>query len=163
MPACASSKNQDWNFPEAHFLSFNPQSRTTAAKSAPQGQVLGGGKEQSPPGMPPSPVHLSTQKPLSYHRRVYAFPSGSFLLSSKKGIQDEESHILPRLWHSSMGDPHIGFFALLFSFLRFYSFISERERERENTSQGEGQKEREVDSPMNRESNTGLHRRTPRS
>lgn len=95
--------------------------------------------------MPPSPVHLSTQKPLSYYRRLYAFPSGSFLLSSKKGIQDEESHILPRLWHSSMGDPRIDFFSLLFfflfSFLRFYSFISERDRE--NTSQREGQKERE--------------------
>lgn len=123
MPACVSSKNQDWNFPEAHFLSFNPQSRTIAAKSDPQGQVLvagGGGKEQSPPGMPPSPVHLSTQKPLSYYRRLYAFPSGSFLLSSKKGIQDEESHILPRLWHSSMGDPRIDFFALLcFAFFFF--------------------------------------------
>lgn len=63
MPAFTSSKNQDWNFPEAHFLPFNPQPRTTAAKSVPTGQTLSVGEEQNPPGGPPCPVHPSTQKP----------------------------------------------------------------------------------------------------
>lgn len=63
----SSSKNQDWNFPEAHFLPFNPQPRTTAAKSVPQGQTLGVGEVQRPrsASMPCPPLHMAvSQRPL---------------------------------------------------------------------------------------------------
>lgn len=93
MPAFLSSKNQDWNFPDAHFLSFNPHPRTTAAKSVSEGQMLGVGEEQSPPAGPPGPGHLSTQNSSSNTEDICTFPLGPppSPATPKEGIRGKES------------------------------------------------------------------------
>lgn len=104
MPAFTSSKNQDWNFPEAHFLPFNPQSRNTVAKSVSEGQMLvvGQGAETSRrvsrPCLPLCPkAPLLTQK-------EYEPSSVVFSPSLRKGFRLKRAAFNPSSTTLSPGD-----------------------------------------------------------